>query len=69
MSLNYTHSYVAELERLILDELLPIYEQYHKEHGMPLSYKNIHPDLLRDIKQKHKVPAVFKPIPFPVEQI
>lgn len=61
MSLNFTRNYVLELEELILEELLPIYERYHREKGIKPSYKRIHPDLIRDIKQKKTLPALLKP--------
>lgn len=61
MSTNFTHNYVAQLELLILDELLPIYERWHKERDLQVSYKNVHPDLLREIKRKKTVPKLFQP--------
>lgn len=61
MSTNFTHSYVAELERLVLDELLPVYEKWHREHNLEVSYKQVHPDLLREIQRKKILPKLFQP--------
>ena len=61
MSLNFTHTYVLELEELILGELLPIYERYHREKGIKPNFGRIHPDLIKDIKAKKTLPALFKP--------
>lgn len=61
MLLNFTHTYVAELERLILDELLPIYKRWHQEQNLEISYANVHPDLLREIQRKKPVPKLFQP--------
>ena len=61
MSFNYTHSYVAELERLILEELLPVYERWHQEQNLEISYRQVHPDLLREIKRKKVLPRLFQP--------
>lgn len=61
MSTNFTHSYVAELERLVLDELLPVYERWHREHNLEVSYRRVHPDLLREIRRKKTLPKLFQP--------
>ncbi len=61
MSEYYSRSYVQELERLILDELLPVYEQWHKESGLEILASRVHPELLRELKKKKTVPALFKP--------
>ena len=61
MSTNFTHNYVAELELLILEELLPVYERWHKEQGLAIGYKSVHPDLLREIKRKKTLPRLFQP--------
>jgi hypothetical protein len=62
MSVNFTHSYVKELENLILEELLPVYERWHREHDLSPSYKNAPKDLVDQIKRKKTVPALFKPL-------
>ena len=61
MSLNFTRNYVLELEELILGELLPVYERYHREKGIKPRFGHIHPDLIRDIKTKKKLPALLRP--------
>ena len=61
MSTNFTHSYVTELERLILDELLPVYERWHQEQNLEISYRQVHPDLLREIKRNKTLPRLFQP--------
>lgn len=60
MDASFTHSYVTELERLILDELLPVYDKYHAEKGIKPDYKSVHPDLLKEIKRKKIVPALLR---------
>jgi hypothetical protein len=59
MTLNY--SYTQELENLIIGTLLPVYEKYWKAHGIHNSLQNINPDLLYQIKQVKKLPALLKP--------
>jgi hypothetical protein len=54
-----SHTYVKELELLILDRLLPIYERYYKLQGIKDSLKDINPDLLAQIKSKKKLPALL----------
>ena len=61
MSEYYSRSYVQELERLIIDELLPVYEQWHRDSGLDIPTARIHPELLRELKKKKAVPALFKP--------
>jgi hypothetical protein len=61
MSTNFTHTYVAELERLILDELLPIYKRWHQEQGLDISYQNVHPDLMQQIKRAKTLPKLMQP--------
>ena len=63
MSINFTHSYVRELEALVLDELFPIYELYYKERGLEVPYKKLPADLVKEIKRKHTLPALLKPKP------
>ena len=60
MSVNSSISYVRQLEVLILQDLLPVYERWHKEHKLPVSYTHIHPDLLKEIKDKQKIPALLR---------
>lgn len=58
---NYARNYVQELEYLILYELLPVYEQWHKEHNIALKESRLPKDLIRDVKRKQVVPALCKP--------
>jgi hypothetical protein len=51
--------YVQELERLIVKELLPVYERYNQEHGLVST--NLPENLLQNIKRKQQVPALLKP--------
>lgn len=54
------HNYVRELELLILDTLLPVYIKYQKAHGDPKPLRQVHPDLLRQIKTKTRLPALLR---------
>lgn len=54
------HSYVKELELLILNTLLPVYVKYQQSKGDFNPLKNIHPELLRQIKSKAKLPALLR---------
>ncbi len=54
-------SYVAELEFLILDKLLPIYEKYYKVVGKPIPYNELPHDLLKEVYIKKELPALLKP--------
>jgi len=51
--------YVQELERLIVKELLPVYERYNREHGLVST--NLPENLLQSIKRKQELPALLKP--------
>jgi hypothetical protein len=51
--------YVQELERLIVKELLPVYERYNQEHGLVST--NLPENLLQSIKRKQQIPALLKP--------
>ena len=55
------HSYTKELEHLILDTLLPIFEKYQKSKGVLNPLKDINPDLLAQIKAKKKLPRLLRP--------
>jgi hypothetical protein len=54
------HSYVTELELLILDTLLPVYEKYNKSKGIQDSLYGINPRLLAQIKGAKKIPALLR---------
>lgn len=55
------HSYVTELELLILDVLLPVYEKHHLAKGTKNPLKDINPRLLEQIKRAKKLPALLRP--------
>jgi len=55
--LNYT----AELETLILDVLLPVYEQHCRQHGIVSLKNEINPELLKQLKRKKTIPRLFMP--------
>lgn len=56
-----SQSYVAELEYLITDLLLPIFDKYYRERGVLPEYTSINPQLLKQIKKRKTVAALFKP--------
>ena len=59
MTLN--RSYVAELEYLITDILLPIFDKYYREKGRLPEYTSINQDLLKQVRRRKQVPALFQP--------
>lgn len=58
--MQFSHTYVKELELLILDKLLPVYEKYEKSIGNPEPLKGINAGLLAQIKSKKKLPALLR---------
>lgn len=56
------HSYVTELELLILDVLLPVYEKQQLSKGVKTPLKDINPRLLAQIKRAKKLPALLRPV-------
>ncbi len=54
------HSYVTELELLILDVLLPVYNKYNKSKGILNGLSAINPRLLRQITKTQKLPALLR---------
>lgn len=58
--MNFSHTYVKELELLILETLLPTYEKYQKSIGINNPLTDINPDLLKQIKPKKKLPALLR---------
>jgi hypothetical protein len=58
MSTNNNDQYVQKLERLITQELLPVYERYYTEHNLT---SKIDQDLVKQIKNKPELPALLKP--------
>lgn len=55
------HRYVSELELLILDTLLPVYEIYQENKGIVNPLSDINPKLLSQIKQKKALAALLRP--------
>lgn len=55
------HSYVTELELLILDVLLPVYEKHNRAKGLENPLQGINPRLLAQIKSVKKLPALLRP--------
>lgn len=58
--MTFSHSYVKELEFLILDVLLPVYEKHQTEAGIRDPLKSINPELLSQIKSKKRLPALLR---------
>jgi hypothetical protein len=58
MSLKYSDQYVQKLERLIQQDLLPVYERYYTEHNLT---PKLDQDLIKQIKHKRELPALLKP--------
>jgi hypothetical protein len=59
--MTLSRSYTAELELLITDTLLPIFDKYYRDHGELPKYTGINPSLLKQIKKCKAVPALFLP--------
>lgn len=59
--MNFSHNYTKELELLILDELLPVYEKYQRSKGVTDPLKHINSELLKQITSKRKLPALLRP--------
>lgn len=58
--MSLQHSYVKELELLIIDTLLPVYERYYKAKGIPNPQNGINPELLKQVKQAKRLPALLR---------
>ena len=57
-----THlNYTAELEVLILEVLLPVYEQHCRQRGIASLRNEINPELLKQLKKKKPIPRLFMP--------
>ncbi len=56
-------NYTAELETLILDVLLPVYEQHCRQRGIASLRSEINPELLKQLRKKKTVPRLFMPKP------
>jgi hypothetical protein len=59
--MSITHTYLKELETLVLDTLLPSYIKYQKSLGNTNPLKDIHPNLLSQIRLKRELPSLLKP--------
>ena len=59
--MSLSHRYVKELELLILDQLLPVYEKYQISQGNKNYLQGINPDLIKQIKSKKRLPALLRP--------
>lgn len=55
-----SHSYVKELELLVLDTLLPAYEKLQRAKGVKDPLKEINPELLAQIRTKKQLPALLR---------
>lgn len=61
MSTIFTRNRVLELETLILDTLLPTYEKYYRDKGIPRPSNKLLDELTESIKSRHKLPALLIP--------
>jgi hypothetical protein len=59
MTLN--RSYTAELEYVIKNVLLPVYDRYYKEKGLVVPVTAFPPGFLKEIKVTRKECALFTP--------
>ena len=57
------HSYTLELELLVRDTLMPVFDLYYRERGEVPTYTNISPRLLKELYKPVQTPALFKPKP------
>lgn len=60
MSINVTPSYVRELERLIKEELFPIYKRYHRETGKQPKYVDIDFDTIIQVQKTNELPVLLR---------
>lgn len=54
-------NYTAELEALILDVLLPVYEQHCRQRGIASLKSEINPELLKQLRKKKTIARLFQP--------
>lgn len=59
--MSHSNSYVTELEQLIVNKLLPVYETYCKQNNLPENFLLIDKDLLDRLKRKKVVAALLRP--------
>lgn len=58
--MSLSHSYVKELEHLILDTLLPAYIELQKSKGVQEPLKGINKSILSQIRAKRELPALLR---------
>jgi hypothetical protein len=56
-------NYTAQLEVLILDVLLPVYEQHCRQRGISMLRTEVNPELLKQLQKKKTVARLFLPKP------
>lgn len=59
--MSMSHTYLKELESLILNNLLPAYVELQKSKGNKDPLKGINPSLLSQIRAQRELPALLKP--------
>lgn len=55
-----TAAYTRELEKLIVNKLLPIYNQYYQEHNLEVPYDKTTNTLLTKLREQKELPALLK---------
>lgn len=58
--MSASHTYEKELETLILDTLLPVYEKYQKSKGVLDPFKDINSSILKQVRKKRILPALLR---------
>lgn len=61
MPINF--SYTRELENLITEYLLPVYDRYYREQGVLPPYANFPKGILKDVTKPRRVCALCLPDP------
>lgn len=56
-----SHTYVKELEELILNTLLPSYITHQQSKGNKEPLKAINKDILAQIRMQRRLPALLRP--------
>jgi hypothetical protein len=54
-------NYTEELERIVVETLLPVFEKHVKERGYPIMQTEIPPAYLTKFKTKKVLPRLFMP--------
>jgi hypothetical protein len=57
--MQFYTSYVQQLENLIVNVLLPVYEKYNKDMDEPNLLLGINPELIEKVKSKKQVAALL----------